>query len=30
MGVLPERVEALLDTALVSELTVVDPFGPAG
>jgi general stress protein 26 len=27
MGVLPERVEALLDTALVSELTVVDPSG---
>ncbi|HXV02375.1 MAG TPA: pyridoxamine 5'-phosphate oxidase family protein [Gaiellaceae bacterium] len=27
MGVLPEPVEALLGTALVSELTVVDPSG---
>ena len=27
MGVLPDRVEALLDTALVSELTVVSPAG---
>jgi general stress protein 26 len=27
MGVLPEPVEALLETALVSELTVVDPSG---
>jgi len=27
MGVLPERVEELLNTALVSELTVVDPKG---
>jgi hypothetical protein len=27
MGVLPEPVEALLETALVSELTVVDPKG---
>jgi hypothetical protein len=27
MGVLPEPVEALLETALVSELTVVDPAG---
>jgi general stress protein 26 len=27
MGVLPEPVEALLNTALVSELTVVDPSG---
>jgi general stress protein 26 len=27
MGVLPEPVEALLNTALVSELTVVDPTG---
>ena len=27
MGVLPNRIEALLDTALVSELTVVDPSG---
>ena len=27
MGVLPDRIEALLDTALVSELTVVDPSG---
>ena len=27
MGVLPEPVEALLTTALVSELTVVDPSG---
>jgi general stress protein 26 len=27
MGVLPEPVEALLETALVSELTVIDPSG---
>jgi general stress protein 26 len=27
MGVLPEPIEALLETALVSELTVVDPSG---
>jgi general stress protein 26 len=27
MGILPEPVEALLETALVSELTVVDPSG---
>jgi general stress protein 26 len=27
MGILPEPVEALLETALVSELTVVDPTG---
>jgi general stress protein 26 len=27
MGVLPQPVEALLETALVSELTVVDPSG---
>jgi general stress protein 26 len=27
MGLLPEPVEALLETALVSELTVVDPSG---
>ena len=27
MGVLPQPVEALLETALVSELTVVDPTG---
>ncbi len=27
MGVLPEPVEALLNTALVSELTVVSPSG---
>ncbi len=27
MGVLPQPVEALLDSALVSELTVVDPAG---
>jgi general stress protein 26 len=27
MGLLPERVEALLETALVSELTVIDPSG---
>ena len=27
MGVLPERIEALLETALVSELTVVDGRG---
>lgn len=27
MGVLPEQVEALLNTALVSELTVLDPSG---
>jgi general stress protein 26 len=27
MGVLPERIEELLDTALVSELTVLDPSG---
>ncbi len=27
MGVLPEPVEALLETALVCELTVVDPSG---
>src|SRR5215216_5606869 len=27
MGVLPQPVEALLETALVSELTVVDPRG---
>ncbi len=27
MGILPEQVEALLETALVSELTVVDPSG---
>ena len=27
MGVLPESIEQLLDTALVSELTVIDPTG---
>ncbi len=27
MGVLPEPIEELLDTALVSELTVIDPSG---
>jgi len=27
MGVLPESIELLLDTALVSELTVIDPKG---
>jgi general stress protein 26 len=27
MGVLPEQVEALLEAALVSELTVLDPSG---
>ena len=27
MGVLPEPIEALLETALVSELTVIDPSG---
>jgi general stress protein 26 len=27
MGVLPESIEQLLDTALVSELTVIDPQG---
>jgi general stress protein 26 len=27
MGVLPEQIEALLETALVSELTVIDPRG---
>jgi len=27
MGVLPESIEQLLDTALVSELTVIDPNG---
>jgi general stress protein 26 len=27
MGLLPEPVEALLETALVSELTVIDPSG---
>jgi general stress protein 26 len=27
MGVLPDRIEALLDTALVGELTVVSPSG---
>jgi general stress protein 26 len=27
MGVLPESIEQLLDTALVSELTVIDPKG---
>jgi general stress protein 26 len=27
MGVLPEQIESLLETALVSELTVVDPSG---
>jgi general stress protein 26 len=27
MGVFPERIEALLDTALVAELTVVSPSG---
>ncbi|HEY8193086.1 MAG TPA: pyridoxamine 5'-phosphate oxidase family protein [Gaiellaceae bacterium] len=27
MGVLPDRIEELLDTALVSELTVVSPSG---
>ena len=27
MSALPERIEALLETALVSELTVVDPRG---
>ena len=25
MGVLPESIEQLLDSALVSELTVIDP-----
>jgi Pyridoxamine 5'-phosphate oxidase len=27
VGVLPEQIEALLDSALVSELTVLDPAG---
>lgn len=27
MGVLPDRIEELLDSALVSELTVLDPSG---